>query len=62
MGWLVIIILVLAIIGGGVAYWLGYTKSDKARADIENKERMEDAEITSKPYVDRPLSRMRRKS
>jgi len=62
MSWLVIIILVLAIIGGGVAYWLGHTKSDKARADNENKERAEDAEIASQPSVDRPLSRMRRKS
>lgn len=59
--WISIAIIILAILSGYALYTYGKVKNAKDIAEEESKARAKNAEIASKPFVDRPLGRMRRK-
>jgi len=62
MTWVVAGIGVVGLIAiSWLAFRLGSEKANRKSSEKENKERAEDAKIASKPYTDRPFSRMRPK-
>ena len=59
MIYLLLAIIILAIISNFISYKAGQLKTKNSIAEDNLKAREEDAKITSNPYVDNPLSRMR---